>query len=532
MTSSDAEQFFYAALEKQQQHALVEAAALYRKALQLAPDRPSILINLAVVLVGLQQYGEAEQICARLLQTNPEELEAFLILGACQSGLGRTREALATFDRAIAIAPTSANAWNSRGNTLSDLGQTEEALQSYEHALRIDPDNPDVLNNRGNALLAMRRYREALESYNLALQGRPDYVEALNNRGNALLSLDQPASALKTFSEAAKARPDYARAHWNESLCRLLLGDFTIGWDKYEWGWRDGQRGPKFSSDKPWWDGKTLNGTLLAWGEQGIGDQILFSSMLPELTQRMDSLLVAVNSRLVTLLRRSFPNLRIVPKDGELRKREHAAHISFGSLGQYLRGNLNDFPRERIAYLVADRQRTLAIRKRLPPEQLICGVSWLSKNNAYSEKKSIRLADLKPVIGLAGLQAVDLQYGDTTEDRLHLQNQCALQLTHFDDIDNFNDIDGLASLIDACDAVVTVSNTTAHLAGALGKPTFLLLPHGAGRHWYWHECCQPNPWYPAIRFFHQAADGTWNDAVAGIRLMLNDLAKTKKQQGI
>ena len=482
MTTPTAAQLFYEALALQQKNALADAEALYRKALQLAPDRPSILSNLAVVLVGQQRYEEAEKIALRLLQADPRAEDSLLILGACQSHLGRKHEALATFERALKVNPLSVDALNGHGNVLVDLRRQDEALEDYAHALRIAPNHSITLKNRGNALMSMKQTRLALESY----------TEARVHSASAI-------------------------SQWDESICRLSLGDFQEGWKQYESRWLEGARGAKLTSAKPWWDGKPLAGTLLVWGEQGIGDQILFAGMIPELARRTTSVLLAVDPRLVALFQRSFPEINVIARDESLPGKHFDAHMALGSIGQHLRAHWRDFPLNQAAYLLPDPIRSPAIRQRLGCGKRICGISWFSRNNEVAEEKSLRLMDLLPLLALENLQSVDLQYGDTVDERRRLSDECALRVTHFDDIDNFNDIDGLAALIAACDAVITISNTTAHLAGALGKPTFLMLPYSTGRHWYWHEDRDDSPWYPSIKIFRQSAPGNWDDVIVRIK---------------
>ena len=482
MTSQTAEQLFYQALAKQQENELADAEALYRNAMQLAPGRPSILSNLAVVLVGLQRHAEAETIAIRLLQADPHDEESLLLLGACQSHLGRKHEALATFERALQGAPLSVDALNGHGNVLVDLWRPDEALEDYERALRLAPNHSITLKNRANALMSKKQTRLALQSYTQARIHAPSAI-----------------------------------SQWDESICRLSLGDFQDGWEQYESRWVEAARGIKLASEKPWWDGNPLNGTLMVWGEQGIGDQILFASMIPELAQRIGSIRLAVDPRLVTLFQRAFPEVDVIPKDESLPGKRFDAHVALGSIGQHLRTHWRDFPVDRAAYLHPDRDRSLAIRRRLDCGKLLCGLSWFSRNNEVAAEKSLRLLDLQPILAMENLRGVDLQYGDTADERRRLSEACAVRVTHFDDIDNFNDIDGLAALIAACDAVITISNTTAHLAGALGKPTYLLLPYSTGRHWYWHEDRDDSPWYPSIKIFRQSTPGNWHDVIARIK---------------
>jgi tetratricopeptide (TPR) repeat protein len=515
--SNSAEKLFYEALELQQNGRFDEAEHLYREALQLAPNRPSILSNLSVVLVGLGKFDEARRICDGMLETEPDSEEWLLILGACQNGLGDKEKALGSFDRAVHANPASVEAWNNRGNILLELNRPDSALESFTRALALDPNHTAALNNRGTALLELGRLHDALDSFDRALKGDPGHAVALNNRGTALLQLGQTREAMESFRLATVVQPNYARANWNEGLCRLALGDFQRGWEQYEWGWADDKRGAKVESPKPWWQGNRVNGTLFVWAEQGIGDQVLFSSMAPELVRCAEKVRIGVDARLVPLFKRSFPHLVVATKAEQLNDELFDAHIALGSIGRYLRKTLSDFPAGRMSYLVPDKQRALELRKRLSTGKLICGISWVSRNTTHAAQKSMRLRDLMPILALENLQAVDLQYGDTIEEREQLRKESGVDLTHINEIDNFNDIDGFAALIEACDVVVTVSNTTAHIAGAIGKPVLLLLPYSTGRHWYWHESFTTNPWYPSVRQFRQITSGDWVGAVNQVR---------------
>lgn len=520
MTAPTAEQLFYEALALQQANVLSEAEQLYRRALELAPDRPSILLNLAVVLVGQQKFDEAERLCMGLLRSNGNDEDALLTLGTCQSGMGRKSEALETFDRTTRIHPDAVDAWNGRGNVLLDFHRAEAALESFDRALRIAPDHPDVLNNRGTALVALERYSEAIVSFDQSLRARPDSPVVFTNRGRALMNLNRTRPALENFDEAIRISPEYARAHWNASLCWLSLGDFPMGWEQYDWGWKDGERGPPPTLAAASWDGRPVDGTLLVWAEQGIGDQILFCGMLAEVERLARQVVLAVDARLVPLLQRSFPRVHVVAKDDALGRVPANAQVPLGGLGKFLRRAWTDFPQKNHKYLFSNDNLSSSLRGRFSGNRRLCGVSWISRNNAAARAKSIALSDLQPVLALDHLQAIDLQYGDTAEERAQLQATSSIQVAHVDDIDNFNDIDGLAALIDACDVVVTVSNTTAHLAGALGKPTLLMVPFGAGRHWYWHEERDDSPWYPSVSIFRQAEEEAWSEVIARVTSVL------------
>ncbi len=615
-----AQELFFAALDAQNRKRLDIAEHLYREALLLAPDRPSIINNLATVLQQQGKHPESREYCERLLVLSPADANTWMIFGNMQIGLGLPAEALASYDRALAIAPDhaqtlanrghaltvlgrpaealadldralqiapdQAEALVNRGNVLADLMRFEDAITDYERALADDPGNPGILGNLGNALAATGRHAAALEHLDRALQIKPDQPEVLLNRssvltelgrvtdaiadcrhaltlspshagvmsqmGNALLRSQRPEEAIAACEKAialdpscadafqyrgnalvmlgrhAQALDDYARAQtlapgsarpcWNEALCRLLLGDFERGWEHYARGWEIGQRGkqrPQFT--QPAWNGAYVEGTLLAWGEQGIGDQILHSSMLEQLQSLARQLMVAVDPRLVPLLQRSYADIRFLSFAELPALGGFDVQVAMGDIGAQLRRNWESFPLQRQGFLTADPVRTRQLRTRLGVDgRLLCGISWRSTNAAVGEFKSMALPDLSALISLPGVKCVDLQYGDTANERSALQKNSGIEITHIDDIDNFHDIDALASLIDACDIVVSVSNTTVHLAGALGKPTLVMLPYALGRIWYWHEKRDRSPWYPACRLIRQTAPGDWKPVIADV----------------
>ncbi|CAB4705756.1 unannotated protein [freshwater metagenome] len=518
-----ADAYYNHGLSLQELKRLDEALTSYDRAISIKPDYAEAYCNRGSALQELKRLDEALTSYDRAISIKPDYANAFCNRGDALNELNRFDEALSSCDRAISIEPDFAEAHSNRGNALKELKRLDEALTSYDRAISIKPDYAKAYCNRGTALKELNRLDEALTSYDKAISIKPDYAEAHSNRGIALVELNRLDEALTSYDRAICIKPDLAIAYWNQSLCNLLNGNFKDGWEGYEWRWKYkdnrklGEVSPKLELGKPWWNGEFLDGTLLAWGEQGIGDQILFAGMLPQLARHARAVMLAVDPRLVALFQRSFPGINIVSKDSPLQHLAFDAHVVLGSIGQHLRKRWADFPEKNHNYLFPNDNLSPPIRERITDGSIICGLSWASRNNLNAADKSILLKDLQPILALKNVQAIDLQYGDTATERKQLHDEFALRITHVDEIDNFNDIDGLAALISACDVVVTISNTTAHLAGALGKPTLLMLPFGGGRHWYWHEERSDSPWYPAIRIFRQTAAGRWNDVIARVK---------------
>jgi hypothetical protein len=257
---------------------------------------------------------------------------------------------------------------------------------------------------------------------------------------------------------------------------------------------------------------------LLAWAEQGLGDQILYSGMVSELREHAHSLVLEVEPRLVTLFSRSFPEVQVTALGHELYGGAIDAQTSLTSAGKYLRASWEAFPRREQGYLVADQARCTALRERLRRHgRAVAGISWRSQHPLYGKLKTALLVDFRAVLQVPDLHAVDLQYGDTHAERSLAEQELGVAIETVAEIDNTRDIDGLAALITACDLVVTVSNTTAHLAGALGKPTWVLVPQGNARAWYWFRDDGDSPWYPCVNVRHQAYGQPWADLVSSIK---------------
>ncbi|HET9404972.1 MAG TPA: tetratricopeptide repeat protein [Burkholderiales bacterium] len=220
---ASARQLFLDALALHEQGDLERAECLYKEALALAPERPSVMNNLAAVYVASGKLAEAMALCRKLLQVNPRDEVALLNQGSCQLKSGSAGEALASYDGALQIRPDYADALSGRGGALLGLGRLEEALASCERALAVEPDHAETLNNRGHVLLKLRRPEEALASFERALAKKPGYVEALYNRGANLLELNRPAEALESYDRALAGNPDHVEALNNRGIALLEL---------------------------------------------------------------------------------------------------------------------------------------------------------------------------------------------------------------------------------------------------------------------------------------------------------------------
>jgi tetratricopeptide (TPR) repeat protein len=507
-----------------------EALACYDRTLALRPGDFLAHYNRGILLIAINRHEEALASFDRALALRPKFPDALINRGKILLDFGRPEDALASFDRALTYRPNDMLALQHRGAALVRLDRFEDVLAAYERVLALDPDHVPSLINRGTALMRLDRHNEALASYARALSIDPNNIDALTNKGSALNDLGMFEEALAAYERALALRPDHPEAKWTRGFILLSRGRFTEGWNDYESRWK-AKSFPSKQRDfkQPRWNGARVKGTLLAWGEQGLGDEILHGGMVGDLASHADVVKLEIEPRLANLFARSFPNVQVIPRGDASSYGAIDQQVPLGSIGEYLRPNWQAFPKREQGYLTADRAQVASLRKRLVREgEVVLGTSWVSKNKSFGRAKTASLIDFAPVLGLPGCRVVDLQYGDTRVERETLKAQSGIVLEHLDDIDNMNDIDGLAALISACDLVVTVSNTTAHLAGALGVATWVLVPPGNAGFWYWFKERDDSPWYPRVNVRRLKKGQTWPALVASVAGEISAFVQTAK----
>jgi tetratricopeptide (TPR) repeat protein len=495
-----------------------EALASFEQTLRLRPDYPLALNNQATSLKALGRLAEALAICDRVIAAHPDTTPVRVTRGSVYQALGRNAEALADYDIALKASPNDVELINHRIKILVELNRAAEALTEAERAIVLNPGEAGSYVNRGNALQSLGREEQALADYAKAITLRPTDAMAHYNFGTALQALERHEDAIPHFARAATLAPDYAEAKWNGSASYLALGRFAEGWQLYEHRWARQIRGtaPR-DYTQPRWDGGRVPGTLLVWGEQGPGEHLLHASLLPALRSYADKIVLEVDPRLQRLFARSFPDFEVIPYASALYSGPIDAHEPIASLAKHLLTSWDSFPGHQRGYLEPDAALTRRLREQLNADgRQVIGLTWISRNSKIGKFKSALLKDFEPLLRLPGYRFVDLQYGDTAAEREAVERELGVKIEHLDEIDNMNDLDGLAALISACDAVLTVSSTTAHLAGAVGVPTWVMVPFGRGHLWYWFDQRPDSPWYPRVKVRRQAKGQSWAELIAGL----------------
>ena len=500
--------------------------ALIRAALMVRPDVAEACYNLGNALLTLKRPAEALDSFSRALQINPSDAQCQFETGNALNDLKRTDEAILRYDEAIRLDPRYAEAHNNRGIALKDAGRFEEAVTSYDTAIALRPRYAEAHSNRGNALKELARFEEALACHDRAISLKPDYAEAHYNRGNVLGDLKRYEEALGSYDQALILRPDYAEARHNKALLLLGRGRFREGFELYPARWQTAAFvGGTFRGKVPRWDGRTQQGQLLLWGEQGVGDEIFHASLLPLVPQDGIRITVAADKRLHAIFRRSFPYASVIDSSTLAMQKDadYTAQAPVGDLGGILGLDAEMLAARQTSFLRVDEARREALRKApgLPERGPVVGLSWKSSNKKFGAEKSLRLSDLAPILSVPGVSFVNLQYGEVAAEIAEAREAFGISVHEVQGLDVFNDIDGLLALIDACDVVVTTSNVTAHLAGSIGKKAVVLVPAGKGCLWYWQGGSN-DLWYPSLTRLAQQRVGDWGGAIAAASAWLKD----------
>jgi tetratricopeptide (TPR) repeat protein len=478
--------------------------------------------NIGNCLRELDRLPDARSAYERAIALGANYVEVFNGLGVVLRRLQQPLDALSAFDRAVSIQPNDQEALLYRAETLFELDRPTEALAAYDRAMAACPDSPDVLNSLGNALQALGRYDEALSCFTKALAIEPKHLHALLNIASTLRVLGRYDEALERCAEALAIKPDSADAHLNAAMCRLATGDFAAGWKLFEWRWEmAAMRGERRQFEVPMWLGETdLAGrTLLVHAEQGFGDTLQFCRYLP-LLPPAGRIIFQVQRPLLRLMA-SLPRAMTLIAEGEALP-AFDLYCPLLSLPLACGTTLDTIPHD-VPYLRVPADHAATWRDRLGPRVgLRVGLAWWGLQ--HITKRSIPLPSLEPLLLVPGIEyhALHQEIPPSHRDWLAATGKLTF---HGEQLADFADT---AALIAEMDLVVTIDTSVAHLAGALGKPVWVLLKNDAD--WRWLCGRTDSPWYPTARLFRQPAPGDWAGVIERVRAELDGLAQSHRGQ--
>lgn len=488
------------------------AIELFRRAIALKPDWPEAHSNLAHILMLENQYPEAIAAACRAIELKPDYAEAHNNLGNALQGNKNFAEAILACRRAIVLRPDFAEAYNNLGNALRASAQPAEAIAAYQQAIAINSHFAEAYNNLGNALQDQRQHAAGADAYRRAIALRPNYAKAQCNLANALKDDGKPDEAIAAFRNVIALQPDLAEAHANLALVLLSIGNYEQGWEEYEWRRKCSALSiARTEFTAPEWTGESLtHRRLLLHTEQGLGDAIQFARFIPPLIPRAAKIILQCQPPLARLMQMSFPECEIVIQGQPLPAFDY--HVPLLSLPRILQTTLATIPCD-IPYLKPDSSLNAAWEKGLGPRdgKLHVGITWAGNPNFPGDQtRSLHIDQLKPLARIPGIQLFSLQKGVPAEQIKHVPPGLKLidlsaELTDFADT---------AAAMSQLDLIITTDTSIPHLAGALGKPAWLMLQ--AYPDWRWLRERADSPWYPSIRLFRQTQPGDWATVLARV----------------
>lgn len=468
-----------------------------------------------VLALALQHHqagrlSEAEHIYRQILLQQPNQVDALHLLGTIAHQSGQIETAIAYYRQALAKAPALASVHSNLGIALKQLGLVEEAIHHYNFAIAHQP-NAQFHYNLGVALQEVGKLEEAIQQYHTATVLNPNYAEAYNNLGYVQNQLGQIEEAIAHYHKAINCKPNFAEAHRNLAESLLLIGDFTHGFAEYEWRWQlfAPHQLPNFTT--PPWDGSYLAGkTILLYAEQGLGDTIQFIRYAPLIKERGGRVIATCLPSQVRLLK-TVPGIeQVFALDEELPLFHTQAPLM--SL-PYLFGTTPDTVPAQIPYLTPPSHNF----KLSAGDRLKVGITWAGNpGNRYDIRRTCGLQPFLPLLATPEVDFYSLQIGSTKE-LAQLPPDVKVKYLSV----NISDFADTAAIVAQLDLVITIDTSVAHLAGALGKPTWVVLPFVPD--WRWMLKRQDSPWYPTMRLFRQESIGDWSGVFARVAEALQSL---------
>ncbi len=478
-----AKDLFIEGLDALENQDFLVAEEKFLGSLKLMPDRVSTLINLAASQIKLKKYDLALESTHRVLSIDQSSSEGWLNLGLIQAKQLQHQEALSAFDKTIELNPGNAKAYLNKANTLVETKQHEEALDYFDQAIKLEPGYAEAWYNQANTLVDLKRHEEAL-----------DY-----------------------FDQAIKLDPNYADAYWNRALLKLLTQDFQGGWEDYEYRWKksgaEEYRHPNIPTLKTLSNLRNIK--ILIWAEQGYGDTLQFSRYVARFLESGSELTFAVQPALKKLIAYSMPGLRVIAHDEV--KEAYDFQLPLWSLPRLLTIDFSSLS-ETKPYIFPNPDKVKYWKNKLnfSQDKLNIGIACsgsLKVDLENGNKRPIPLSMFTELTQKCNLFLIQKDLRD--DDKTFLKSHP--EITYLGDF--IQDFDDSAAMVECMDMVISIDTSLAHLAGAMGKKSFILLPYLAD--WRWFEGAEESPWYPSMKLIRQSVAGDWAPVVHQVSRALN-----------
>ena len=488
-----------------EQGKLEEAVEAFEKAIFLKPDYAEAYYNMGITLKGQGKLEEAIEAYEKALAIKPDYAEAYNNMGNALKDQGKLDEAIGASKKALSLKPDYAEAYNNMGVTLSEQDKLEEAIEAYEKALAIKPDYVDAYYNMGIALKEQGKLEEAIEALNKALSLKPDYADAYNSMGVTLNEQGKLEEAIEAYEKALAIKPDYAEAFNNSSYIYNLQGKLKKGFELYEWRIKKKvdktTRAPRKNLI---WNGSASvkEKNFLVYAEQGLGDTIQFCRYLPMLEQKGAKVIFKVEKKLHALLRTLNKNIfftNSIPDESQI---EFESPLL--SLPYLFKTKLKTIP-SATSYLETNHNKVSLWKKYFKQNTFKVGICWQGSKSKIDVGRSFPLYLFKSISALPNVELISLHKGEGERQIKDISFNLTTLGDSFDTGENaFIDT---AAIMANCDLIITSDTAIAHLAGALGCPTWIALKYIPD--WRWMLDRRDSPWYPSVTLYRQKQRDDW-----------------------
>jgi tetratricopeptide (TPR) repeat protein len=466
-----------------------------KEAINILPSS-KIYIDLGDIYRELKDYKNAIDFYKLALKLEPENSNAYYSTATILHKIGNFSSALKMLVNALTYDPNNIKFKLLAAKCLDGLNEFNASIDFYNEILKIEPNNILALLDKADLLRRMFRYDEAINCAQLSLKLDKMNINCYLINSVIYRDLKNIDESIKYLDLGLKFKPNSPQALFNKSVMLLGKGDYEKGWDLYESRWKlnDWSTLKNFTSKPIWNKNKNKNKVLLIWPEQGIGDEVMFSSILNDLKNDVENIIVKSDPRLLTIFKRSFPYINFISSKEIVSEDMYDFQLPIGSLARFYRRDKKDFFNKNNKFLLTNPYwDNILLTKLKNINKRKIGISWKSTNPLSGLKRSTSLEDLLFYIGDPNACYINLQYGDVNEEITVARNLTNFNILNIEEIDNKNNIDGLLSLIAACDEVISVDNSTVHFSGSIGVPTEVLLHSTADFRWELESNC--TNWY-------------------------------------
>ena len=529
----------------------------YKKSLEIfltilkkEPKSIDILMFTANNYMQIKDYENALIYLEKLIQLNQKLPQIYYNRGICLNMLGKTQDAIDNFKEALSLKNNFFESYIQLGQLLKKENLLDDALSIYksaltnviqkdlinvniseiyyikknyqlskrfaEEALNLNPKNYFAMINIANCFMELGEVDKGIIELEKAKKINNSFPMIYNNLGFCYKVLGNNERAAENYQKAIKLNPNLHDAYFNLSHIQLSENNFKDGWNNYEYRWGTQKKfTQRLIFNKPQWEEGLGFEKILIWGEQGIGEQLLFSSILPDVKTKFKKVLVCVEDKLVKLFQKQYNNMEFYPLSKKIDENEFDYHLPMCSLARIFRNGIDSFHNNQIT-VQENFNKTKSAK-----EKLRCALSWKSTNQDLGNVKSITLEDLKEILLIDQIDFFNIQYTNEDKEVEDFKNNYNVKINKNKTLDTFNNLFELSEFIKTCDFVISVSNTNAHLSASIGKPTFLLLPKSKGKFWYWeNDKNEKNLWYPSIVKFKQEEQGDWSKPINNLKNFL------------